>query len=80
MVTSAEPFQLITDPLMKSVPVTVKVNELLPAMAVLGLIAVSTGGGLLTITVPMVKTIAPLAPPPGVPVNTVILAVPAVAI
>ena len=80
VVTSAAPFQFITEPLIKSVPVTVNVNEALPAMAVLGLIEVSTGGGLLTITLPIVKTRDPLEPPPGVPVNTVTFAEPAVAI
>ena len=45
-----------------------------------GLIEVSTGGGLLITTLVIVKTSEPLVPPPGVPVNTVIFAVPAVVI
>ena len=78
-VTSAVPFQLTTEPLIKSVPVTVIVRSLLPAIAVLGLIAVRTGGRLLTIIVVIVKVSEPLVPPPGAGVKTVIAAVPAVA-
>lgn len=80
VVTRAAPFQLITEPLIKSVPVTVNVNAVLPAIVVFGLIAVSTGGGLLTIMLLIVKSSEPLVPPPGAPENTVIFAVPAVAI
>ena len=50
VVTKAAPFQLTTDPLMKLLPVTVKVNAAPPATAVFGLIEVATGTGLLITT------------------------------
>ena len=80
VVTRDAPFQFITEPLIKSVPLTVNVNAAPPVIAVFGLIEVSTGGGLLTITLLIVKRSDPLVPPPGAPVNTVTFAVPAVAI
>ena len=80
VVASDTPFQLTTEPLIKLLPVIVKVNAALPATAVLGLMEVETGKGLLTITELMVKLSDPLVPPPGAGVNTATAAVPAVAI
>lgn len=56
------------------VPLTVKVNVEAPAVFDVGEILVVVGAGLLT-----VKVCAFEVPPPGVPVKTVMLNVPAVA-
>lgn len=80
VVASGTPFQLTTEPVTKLLPVTVKVKAPLPAIAVLGLMAVVTGIGLLTMIVLIVKRSAALVPPPGAGVNTETAAVPAVAI
>ena len=69
------PFQRTTDEATKLVPVAVSVNAPLPTAAVLGEIEVAVGTGLL-----MVNVLAADVPPPGVGVNTVTDAVPAVAI
>jgi hypothetical protein len=62
---------------MKLDPVTVKVNAAPPAVDEAGLIVVSTGTGLGAL---IVKVCAPDVPPPGLGLNTVAEAVPAVAI
>jgi hypothetical protein len=61
---------------MKLEPVTVKVKADPPAVADAGLIVVSTGAGLGAM---IVKVCALDVPPPGVGLNTVTEAVPAVA-
>ena len=66
--------------MIKLLPFAVMVKALLPAAAVAGLMDVNTGTGLLTTTLLMVKVSAPLEPPPGAGLNTVIAAEPAVAI
>src|SRR5436190_2084849 len=68
------PFQRTTDEVMKFVPVAVSVNPALPAAALGGEIEVSVGTGLMIVNVE-----APEGPPPGVGLNTVTEAVPAVA-
>ena len=68
------PFQRTTDELLKFVPVAVSVNAALPASALGGEIELSVGTGLLIVNVE-----APEGPPPGVGLNTVTEAVPAVA-
>ena len=50
---------------MKLLPFTVKVNAALPATAVIGLIEVAIGTGLLITTGLIVKFSDPLVPPPG---------------
>ena len=72
----AVPFQLITEVLIKLVPLAVKVNVALPAVALVGDKLVNDGSGLLAVTV---NTIAALVPPPGRGVNTVTGTEPAVA-
>ena len=74
VVVSPVPFQLITELLVKLVPVAVSVNADPPAMAVFGVTELSTGtGGLCTINASAVEVPAPA-------VETVILSVPAVVI
>jgi hypothetical protein len=68
------PAQRTTDELLKFVPVALRVNAPLPTAAVLGLIELSVGDGLLTVNV-----FAPDVPPPGAGLNTVTWTVPAVA-
>ena len=72
----AVPFQLITEVLIKLVPLAVKVNVALPAVALVGDKLVNDGSGLLAVTV---NTTAALVPPPGSGVNTVTGTEPAVA-
>jgi hypothetical protein len=74
LVVSAVPFHLITELLIKLLPVAVNVNAGLPAVMVEGEMLLNTGTGLLLI----VNVNAPEVPTPLV--ATVILAVPAVAI
>ena len=78
VVVSALPFQLTTDPLMKFVPVTVRVKAGLPAVVLIGEMAVTVGTGLLPTAV-MVNVEVFDVPPPGAGVTTVTAAVPAVA-
>jgi hypothetical protein len=68
------PFHFTTDPLTKSVPLTVSVNAAPPALAAAGLRLVVAGTGLF-----IVKVRATEVPPPGAGVNTVTCAVPAAA-
>ena len=68
------PFQRTTEPLMKPVPLTVKVMPELPAFAVFGLRLAIAGAGLL-----MLKVCTAVTPPPGVGAKTVTCAVPALA-
>src|SRR5882672_3539491 len=77
VVVRLPPFHRTTDPLMKFVPPTVSVNAAPPAAADVGvrLVVVGTGFG----ADEMVKTWAFEVPPPGAGLNTVIDAVPAVA-
>ena len=63
-----KPFQRITEPLMKFVPVAVSRKAGLPAVTELGLMLVSVGVGLLLLTV---SVCAPDAPPPGAGLKTV---------
>ena len=74
VVVRIAPFQRTTDELLKFVPVAVSVNAALPASALGGEIELSVGTGLLIVNVE-----APEGPPPGVGLNTVTEAVPAVA-
>ena len=76
---SADPFQLITELPMKFVPFTVKVNAGAPAVTLAGESEVMAGTGLVEIEL-MVNTDTFDVPPPGVPLKTVILAVPETAI
>ena len=80
VVDKAAPFQLMVDPLIKFVPLAVSANAEPPAVALFGAMVLKTGTGLFTITLLIVKLRAPLKPPPGVAVNTVIVALPAVVI
>src|SRR5438034_791333 len=70
------PFQRTTDELMKSVPVTVSVKAVPPEVALGGEIELSVGLGFGAV---IVNVCAPEVPPPGVGLNTVTEAVPAVA-
>ena len=74
----ADTFQLITELPMKFVPFTVKVNTGAPAVTLAGESEVMAGTGLVE-TELMVNTDTFDVPPPGVGLNTVILAVPATA-
>ena len=78
MVTSAVPFQLITELLIKFEPVIVKVKEGLPADTLEGDKLVIAGTGLLPAV--MVNGSELLFPPPGAALDTVTAALPAVAI
>lgn len=69
------PFQRTTEPGKKLVPMTVSVNAGPPAVAVAGLKVVVVGTGLFSAKVRAVDV-----PPPGVGLNTVTDAVPALAI
>ena len=78
MVVNEVLFHLITDPLIKLVPVTVKVNAEPPAVAEEGDRVVAEGTGL---PAALMVNVNPLeVPPPGVGLVTVTVAVPAVAI
>jgi hypothetical protein len=74
VVVRSEPFHLTIEPLTKLVPFTVSVKAPPSAVAEDGLRLVIAGAGLL-----MVKICAFDVPPPGVGLNTVTLAVPALA-
>jgi hypothetical protein len=74
VVVRSEPFQRTTAPLTKLAPFTVRAKAEPPAVAELGLRLVIVGVGLLT-----ENDSAPDKPPPGAGLNTVTLAVPAVA-
>lgn len=78
-VVSDVPFHLMTEEAMKFVPFTVSVNAAAPEVTLAGEREVAVGTGLVA-TGLMVNTTMFELPPPGVPLNTVILAVPAVAI
>ena len=52
MVVTATPFQRIVDPLIKSDPLTVSINEGPPAVAAVGDIEIHTGKGLLVLVFP----------------------------
>ena len=68
------PFHLTTEPLIKLVPLTVRLNPEPPAVAEEGLRLVVVGTGLGAM---IVKLWALEVPPPGVGLKTVTLAVPA---
>lgn len=74
VVVSAVPFHFITDPFIKLLPLAVKVNAPLPAVALFGERLLSVGSGLLAV---MVNVCAALVPPPGKGVKTVTGMVPA---
>src|SRR2546430_3172566 len=76
VVVRAAPFQRTTDEPMKLLPVTVSVNAAPPATAVLGDREVSVGLGFGAV---IVNVCGLDVPPPGVGVNTVTEALPAVA-
>ena len=71
------PFHFIAEALIKFVPVTVMVNEPLPASALFGSRVFNMGKGLLAV---MVNVSDELVPPPGDAEKTVTAALPAVAI
>jgi len=73
VVVRGEPFQFTTEPETKLVPVTARVKAAPPAVALEGASLVTPGTAL-----SMVKVFAPEVPPPGVGMNTVTEAVPAV--
>ena len=79
VVVRALPFHRTTEPPTKFEPLTVSVKAALPAAAELGARLVATGTGLLVAEV-MEKVSAPDVPPPGVGLNTVTVALPAVAV
>lgn len=74
VVVRFDPFHRTMDWELKLVPLTVNVKALPPAVAEVGLIDVVVGAGLL-----IVRVWPPEVPPPGEGLNTVIDAVPAVA-
>ena len=74
VVVRPDPFQRTAEVFTKLLPFTVNVNAVPPAFAVAGLRLVVVGTGLL-----IAKATAFEVPPPGVGVNTVTVAVPAVA-
>jgi hypothetical protein len=76
-VLRSKPFHLTTEPDIKFVPLTVRVKAAPPAVAELGLRPVVVGTGLSGMLI--VKVWALEVPPPGEGLNTVTLAVPAVA-
>ena len=69
-----DPFQRTLEPMTKPVPLTVRVNAALPALAEVGEMLEVVGAGLLK-----VKVWAFEVPPPGAALNTVTEAVPATA-
>ena len=77
VVLRSAPFQRTTELLMKFVPLSVNVNAAPPAKAELGLRLASVGAGFAGTV--MVKLAAAEAPPPGAGLNTVICAVPVLA-
>jgi hypothetical protein len=74
VVVRAVPFQFTVDAAANPVPLTVSVNALAPAVALLGLSELITGAGL-----PMEKLTALESPPPGPGENTVTLPPPTAA-
>jgi hypothetical protein len=76
VVVSAVPFQSTVEEETKLVPLTVSVNAAPPAEALAGAIEETAGTGLELL---IVNVEVPDAPPPGVGLLTVILAVPALA-
>src|SRR5262245_4104524 len=66
----------MTDWLVKPEPLTVSRNAPPPGCAVIGLIDVSTGVGLVGVAVFTVNVALPDVPPPGLEVNTVTVRVP----
>ena len=78
MVVSESVFHFITEPAIKLLPLAVNVNVAEPAVIEDGEMVVKTGVGLATGL--MVKVNAADVPPPGVGLNIVTLAVPAVSI
>ena len=77
VVVRLDPFHCTTEPLMKLLPLTVRVKAEPPAVAEVGLMLVVVGTGLAAALI--VKVCALEAPPPGAGLNTVTEAVPAVA-
>ena len=73
LVARSLPLNLTTEPLTKLPPLIVKVNEAPPTTAVAGATLPSTGCGLL-----IVRLVGLELPPPGVRLNTKMLAAPAV--
>jgi hypothetical protein len=71
LVTRLIAFQYTVAPCTKLLPFTVKVNALLPTTAAAGLREVIAGSGYST-----VRDIPPDAPPPGLGLRTVMVAVP----
>ena len=74
MVESDAPSHLATELALKLPPLRVSVVSELPALALVGFIDESVGAGLF-----IVKVFPPDVPPPGAGLNTVTVAVPAVA-
>jgi hypothetical protein len=77
VVVSAVPFHCTIEALTKFVPVAVNVNVAPPAVAEFGEMLASVGTGLFAALI--VNVCAPDAPPPGVPLKTVTLDVPELA-
>ena len=75
VVVRLDPLTCITEPLMKLLPVTVNVVPFVPAATLLGEILEREGTGLFT-----VRLRAPLVPPPGAALTTVMERVPGEAI
>ena len=73
VVVNERVFHLITEPAIKLLPLAVNVNVAAPAVTAVGEMEVNTGEGF-----EIVKVIADDVPPPGVGLNIVTLAVPAV--
>src|ERR1044071_4308902 len=77
VVVRAAPFQFTTDPFTKPVPLTVRMNAALPAVALDGVRLPTVGIGLS----PLMMNADPAeVPPPGAGLNTVTWVVPALAI
>jgi hypothetical protein len=76
VVVRLDPFQFTTEPLMNPVPVTVKVNAAVPAVALPGDSALIAGIGFAAL---IVNAVLPHVPPPGAGLTTVTCPVPAVA-
>ena len=77
VVVRAAPFQFTTEPLMKPVPLTVRPNDVPPAVALVGERLVMLGTGLAAL---IANDAAVEVPPPGAGLITVTWAVPALAI
>ena len=76
MVVRAVPFQFTTEPFMKPVPLTARLNAVPPAVALAGSRLVMVGAGLGAL---IVNVAAGEVPPPGAGLNTVTWAVPELA-